>query len=130
MTVRVFTLPLADGTVQELTGTLPLSLGTLEATSARNIKLAEDILTPLGIPTPYTTDGGKLTLEFRIEAPDVKGVGPGLFFQTWPIGTYPLQEIPSTFVPIPEVRRDLVASFTNGNDTVVQLTESPCLIPH
>ena len=113
VTVRVFTLPLADGTVQELTGTLPLSLGTLEATSARNIKLAEDILTPLGIPTPYTTDGGKLTLEFRIEAPDVKGVGQ-VFSSNLAYGTYPLQAVPS--VPIPGPTR-LVASFTNGNDT-------------
>ena len=46
----------------------PLDLGTLEARSALNLKLAEDILTPLGITTPYTTDGGNLTLEFTIEA--------------------------------------------------------------
>ena len=114
VTVRVFTLPLTGGTAQELTGTLPLSLGTLEATSARNIKLAEDILTPLGIPTPYTTDGGNLTLEFTIQAADVKGIAQ-VFSSDFASGTYPLQAVPS--VPIPGPTR-LVASFTNGNDTV------------
>ena len=113
VTVRVFTLPLADGTVQELTAE-PLALDTLGSRSALNIKLAEDILTPLGIPTPYTTDGGKLTLEFRIEAPDVKGVGQ-VFSSNLAYGTYPLQVVPSVPIPGPT---QLVASFTNGNDTV------------
>ena len=39
------------GGVVFLLGTKPLALGTLGARSARNIKLAEDILTPLGIAT-------------------------------------------------------------------------------
>ena len=39
------------GHAQELT-TTPLGLGTLGAKSARNIKLAEDILTPLGSRRP------------------------------------------------------------------------------
>ena len=52
---------------QELT-TTPLNLGTLGAKSARNVKLVEDILTPLGITIPYITDGGNLTLEFTIQA--------------------------------------------------------------
>ena len=89
VTVRVLTLPAAGGTPQELTGT-PLNLGTLGAESARNIELAEDILAPLGIPLPYTDDGGNLTLEFTIEASNVQGVAqvssPSLAF-----GTYPLQ---------------------------------------
>ncbi len=73
VTVRVFTLPLTGGVAQELTGTLPLSLGTLGARSALNVKLAEDILTPLGIALPYTDNGGNLSLEFTIQAPDVRG---------------------------------------------------------
>ncbi|MCH6569934.1 MAG: hypothetical protein IH794_07490, partial [Acidobacteria bacterium] len=61
--VRVFTLPLKGGTAQELTATA-LSLGSLAAGSALNVKLDEDILTPAGITVPYTTDDGDLTLEF------------------------------------------------------------------
>ena len=113
VTVRVFTLPLADGTVQELTAE-PLALDTLGSRSALNIKLAEDILTPLGIATPYTTDDGNLTLEFTIQAADVKGTAQ-VFSSTFASGTYTLQTVPS--VPIPGPTR-LVASFTNGNDTV------------
>ena len=111
VTVRVFTLPLSDGTAQELTGT-PLDLGILGARSALNIKLAEDILTPLGITTPYTTDGGNLTLEFTIEVADVRGAAQ-VFSSSFAFGTYPLQEIPSTPSGSPTV---LVANFTNGNN--------------
>ena len=110
VTVRVFTLPLSDGTAQELTGT-PLDLGTLEARSALNLKLAEDILTPLGITTPYTTDGGNLTLEFTIEVADVRGAAQ-VFSSSFAFGVYPLQEIPSTSSGSPTV---LVANFMNGN---------------
>ena len=110
VTVRVFTLPLSDGTAQELTGT-PLDLGILEARSALNIKLAEDILTPLGITTPYTTDGGNLTLEFTIQAADVRGAAQ-VFSSSFAFGVYPLQEIPSTSSGSPTV---LVANFMNGN---------------
>ena len=110
VTVRVFTLPLSDGTAQELTGP-PLDLGTLEARSALNIKLAEDILTPLGITTPYTTDGGNLTLEFTIQAADVRGAAQ-VFSSSFAFGVYPLQEIPSTSSGSPTF---LVANFMNGN---------------
>ena len=110
VTVRVFTLPLSDGTAQELTGP-PLDLGTLEARSALNIKLAEDILTPLGITTPYTTDGGNLTLEFTIQAADVRSAAQ-VFSSSFAFGVYPLQEIPSTSSGSPTV---LVANFMNGN---------------
>ena len=113
VTVRVFTLPLADGTVQELTAE-PLALDTLGSRSALNIKLAEDILAPLGIATPYTTDDGNLTLEFTIQAADVRGTAQ-VFSSAFASGTYTLQAVPS--VPIPGPTR-LVASFTNGNDTV------------
>jgi len=89
VTVRVFTLPLTEGIPQERTGT-PLNLGTLGAESARNIKLAEDILTPLGIPLPYTNDGGNLALEFTIQGPGVLGAAQ-VFSSSLAFGTYPLQ---------------------------------------
>ena len=114
VTVRVFTLPLSEGAAQELTVT-PLDLGTLGARSALNLKLAEDILTPLGITTPYTTDGGNLMLEFTIEAPDVKGAAQ-VFSSDFAFGTYPMQEIPSTSSGSPTV---LVANFMNGNDAAL-----------
>ncbi len=90
-----------------------LALGTLGARSALNIKLAEDILTPLEISTPYTRDDGNLTLEFTIQAADVRGAAQ-VFSSNFASGTYPLQAVPSA--PIPGPTR-LVASFTNGNDT-------------
>jgi len=93
VTVRVFTLPLRGGTAQELT-TTPLDLGILGARSALNIKLAEDILTPLGITPPYTTDGGNLTVEFMIQTPDVRGAAQ-VFSSDFAFGTYPLQVVPS-----------------------------------
>ena len=89
----------------------PLDLGTLEARSALNIKLAEDILTPLGITTPYTTGGGNLTLEFTIQAAAVRGAAQ-VFSSSFAFGVYPLQEIPSTSSGSPTV---LVANFMNGN---------------
>ncbi len=91
VTVRVFTLPIVGGLAQELT-TAPLDLGPLEAESALNVKVAEDILTPLGITPPYTTDGGNLTLEFTIEAADVIGAAQ-VFSSDFAFGTYPLQGI-------------------------------------
>ncbi len=114
LTVRVFSLPLNSSTAQELTGT-PLSLGTLGAESARNVKLAEDILTPLGITPPYTIDGGNLTLEFTIQAPNVRGTAQ-VFSSDFAFGTYPLQEILSTSGRGPTI---LVANFMNGNDAFV-----------
>ena len=76
---------------QELTGT-PLGLGPLGAKSALNVRLAEDILTPLGITTPYITDGGNLTLEFTIQAADVRGAAQ-VFSSSFAFGVYPLQQI-------------------------------------
>ncbi|MCH1932588.1 hypothetical protein L9G16_20795, partial [Shewanella sp. A25] len=63
-TVRVFTL-LRDGP-STLLGTV--DIGLLEGESARNIKVAEDILLALEIPLPYTDDGGNLTIEFTVGA--------------------------------------------------------------
>ena len=111
VTVRVFTLPLTTGIARELTGP-PLDLGTLEARSALNLKLVEDILDPLGIALPYTTDGGNLMLEFTIQAVDVRGAAQ-VFSSDFAFGTYPMQEIPSTSSGSPTV---LVANFTNGNN--------------
>ena len=89
VSVRVFTLPVIGGIPQELTDT-PLNLGTLGAESARNIKLAEDILAPLGIPLPYMSDGGNLTVEITIGAPNVQGVAQ-VVSSDLAFGTYPLQ---------------------------------------
>jgi photosystem II stability/assembly factor-like uncharacterized protein len=114
VSVRVFTLPLRGGTVQELT-TTPLSLGTLASRSALNIKLAEDILTPLQIPLPYITDGGNLTLEFTIQAAAVVGAGQ-VFSSDFAFGTYPLQEVPATSAGSPTV---LAANYVNGNNSTL-----------
>ena len=89
ITVRVFTLPIKGSTPRELTAT-PFNLGTLGAESGRNIRLAEDILAVLGIPLPYTADGGNLILEFTIGAPDVRGAGQ-VFSLDLAFGTYTLQ---------------------------------------
>ena len=62
--------------------------------TALNVKLAEDILLPLGINLPYITDGGNLTLEFTITAPDVRGVAQ-VFSSSFAFGTNPLQKITS-----------------------------------
>ena len=86
-----FTVPLSGGVTQELTSG-PLSIGVLRARSAVNLKLAEDSLTPAGITTPYTADGGNLTLEFTIQAADVRGVAQ-VFSDSLAFGTYPLQVI-------------------------------------
>jgi len=88
MTVRVFTL-------SNTGNSLPLGemdLGVLESSSARNVKLGEDILTPLGISLPYTDDGGNLTLEFTIQAADVRGTAQ-VFESDFALGTVPLQVI-------------------------------------
>jgi len=114
VTVRVFTLPQTGNSL--LLGTA--DLGMLQASSARNIKLAEDILTLLGIPLPYTDDAGNLTLEFTIEAANVRGAGQ-VFSSDLAFGTYPLQEVSSSSSSgvNPTV---LTAHFTNGNDSFVK----------
>ena len=109
--VRVFTL--GRGEASTLLGTV--NLGDLEAISARNIKLSEDILTPLG-RSPHTDNGGNLTLEFTIGAANVRGAAQVFNnSQTLALGVYTLQEIPTSNV-IPTV---LVANFMNGNDTAL-----------
>ena len=110
VTVRVFTLPLSGGMAQELT-TTPIDLGTLAARSALNVKVVEDILIPLGIPLPYTTDGGDLTLEFTVLAANIKGAAQ-VFSTSFASGTNPLHVIPSASAGSPTV---LAANFMNGN---------------
>ena len=110
VTVHAFSLPPRDGFDQS-TAT-PLSLGTLGARSALNIKVVEDILIPLGVDLPYMPDGGNLTLEFTILAPGVRGAGQ-VFSSDFAFGTYPLREIPGTSAGSPTV---LVANIMNGND--------------
>ena len=113
--VRVFPMPLMNGTAQELTPA-SLSLGTLAPKSALNIKVAEDILDPLG-RRPYKDIGGNLTLEFTIQTAGVRGSGQVFDKAASSIafGTYPLQEIPATTAGSPTV---LVANILNGNDDV------------
>ena len=124
VTVRVFTLPLTGGLAQELTAA-PLNLGTLGAKSALNVKVAKDILAPLGIALPYTNNEGDLTLEFTIQAVDVRGATQ-VFSSSLAFGTHPLQEIPSTSSGSPTV---LVANFMNGNDAMHSARVRICLIP-
>ncbi len=115
VTVRVFTLPLTSGMTQELT-TEPLALGTLGAKSAFNIKLAEDILTPIGASLPYTADGGNLTLEFTIGVAGVQGVAQ-VFSGDFAFGTYPLQVISATGTNTATGNGALQANTTGVNNT-------------
>ena len=110
VTVRIYSLPLTGGSAQQLSA--PLNLAALAARSARNLKVAEDILAPAGITTPYMNDGGNLTLEFTVQAPRVRGAAQ-VFSPNFAFGTYPLQEKPATSGGSPTI---LVANFMNGND--------------
>ena len=115
VTVRVFTLPLTSGMTQELT-TTPLTLGTLGAKSAFNIKLAEDILTSIGASVPYTADGGNLTLEFTIGVAGVQGVAQ-VFSGDFAFGTYPLQVISATGTNTAAGNGALQNNTTGGGNT-------------
>jgi len=86
ITVQVLTLPLSGASTS--LGTV--SIGNLEAGSGRNIRLAEDILTPLSITLPYTADGGNLVLEITIEAESVNGVAQVFQLDLSSFGIYPL----------------------------------------
>ncbi len=81
VTARVFTIQGAGPSTVLAT----VNLGSLEASSALIFRLAEDILTPAGIPLPYTGDNGNVALELTIEATNVTGLGQVSF------GPYPLQ---------------------------------------
>ena len=92
-----------------------MDLGILGASSARNVKVADDILASLEIPLPYTENDGKLTLEFTVEAADVQGAAQ-VFSTSLAYGTYPLQRVPSASGADPTV---LTAHFMNGNNGFV-----------
>jgi len=89
ITARAYTLPRSGPST--LLGTV--DLGLLNARSARNIKIDEDILAALGIPLPYTADGGNLTVEFTVGAENVRGAAQ-VFSDSLAFGTYPLAIIP------------------------------------
>ena len=89
--VRVFTLPLSGTSVQLGSGTL--DLGDLQGTTGRNIRLAEDVLTPLGIAVPYIADGGNIVVEITIEAAGVTGVGQVFQLDLSSFGIYPLSRV-------------------------------------
>ena len=118
--------PLATGTAQELT-TVHHSISELwERRSALNVKLVENILiTSREYTLPYTTDGGNLTLEFTIQAADVRGTAQ-VFSSSFAFGTYPLQQLPLVSVGTPT---GLVANFMNGNNTMPSTRVSICGIP-
>ena len=88
ITVKAYTLPRSGPST--LLGSA--ALGLLDARSSRNIKIAEDVLSALGVPLPYTADGGNLTVEFTIGAENVQGVAQ-VFSDSLAFGTYPLQVI-------------------------------------
>jgi len=56
----------------------------------RFVKIA--FLVGLGVTPPYTTDGSNLTLEFTIQAADVKGAAQ-VFSSSFAYGTMPMQVI-------------------------------------
>ena len=93
VSVRLFTLPIAGGANAQVGTTLVL--GVLAAGGGLNIRLAEDVLTPLLIPLPYTTDGGNLFVEVTVEAEGV--IGSGQVFQAGNLqsfGIFPLVALP------------------------------------
>ena len=98
ITVRVFTMPRPGPSdppePSQLLGTL--ELGSLEAESARTIRIEEVLSQPeIEITLPYQEQGGNLMLEFTIEAAGVRGTAQVFNNSlTLAFGTYPLQVIP------------------------------------
>ena len=91
ITVRVYSMPVAS-TGSSLLGTR--TVGTLGASSGMNVRIKEDILEPLGLPTPFPDNGGNLTLEVTIEALGCSGFTQ-TFSSTVAYGTTPLTVIPA-----------------------------------
>ena len=120
VSVRVFPLPVSGGSAGELTDR-PLNLGTLGARSALNVKLAEDILTPLGMTMPYTDDGVNLTVEFTIQAEKVRGAAQ-VFSSDFAFGTNPLVPIdsPVPTLPIPSLYGGEMQGETKTFDLLMQ----------
>jgi hypothetical protein len=92
ITARVFTLPVSSSSG---TGTplATVAVGSVAGSGGRNLRVAEDILTPAGIPLPYTTDGGNLIIELTIEAIGATGVTQ-TFGSTIAYGTMPMTVLP------------------------------------
>ncbi len=88
VTVRAYTLPSSGPST--LLGTA--EIGLLDARSSLNINIAEDVLSALGIPLPYTDDGGNLTIEVTVGAENVRGAAQ-VFSSDLAYGTYPMQII-------------------------------------
>ena len=128
ITVRVFTLPLRSGFPQELTST-PLSLGALGSKSALNLKLAEDILTPIGLFLPYTDNGGNLTLEFTIGAENVRGVAQ-VFSGDFAFGTYPLLETTSKIIGSAELADQVDFGATGSRGFVRMLNSTGTVVSY
>lgn len=86
VTAQIYTLPVGMGG-SSLLGTV--NLGTLGATSATNVRVAEDLLTPAGIALPYTTNGGNLLIVFTINATGCQGAS-NVFSGAFSFGVLPL----------------------------------------
>lgn len=90
VSVAAYTLPNSvDGST--LLGTV--DFGSLPARSACNIKLAEDVLSKLGITLPYTDNGGNVLLEITIRASNVTGLSQ-TFSSAFAYGAYTLSIMP------------------------------------
>jgi hypothetical protein len=89
ITARVFTLGLSSSPSTQL-GTV--SLGSIGGAAGRNVRVAEDILTPLNVTLPYTTNGGNLVVEITIEAVGCSGIAQS-FSNAFAYGTVALTKI-------------------------------------
>ncbi len=85
--VRVYTLPLSGSSTLLAT----VNLGSLPGNSGRNIRVAEDVLTPAAITLPYLADGGNLVLEVTVEAEGVTGNGQVFQLDLTSFGIYTLE---------------------------------------
>lgn len=85
--VRVYTLPLSGSSTLMAT----VNLGSLPGISGRNIRVAEDVLTPASITVPYTGDGGNLVLEVTVEAEGVSGKAQVFQLDLSSFGIYTLE---------------------------------------
>jgi hypothetical protein len=97
ITVEVYTMPRPAPSdppeASQLLGTL--SLGTVEAQSARAIRIEEVLAEPeIVIALPYLENGGNLTFKFTIEADGVRGSAQVFSSDlSLAFGTYPLQVV-------------------------------------
>jgi hypothetical protein len=83
---QIFTLPTV-GNATTLVGTV--TVGTIAAGSGVNIRMNEDLLTPLGITQPYTANGGNLFIVFSIDAAGCYGTS-NVFSGAFSYGMLPM----------------------------------------